>query len=118
MFVVAIKPSARRRNPFVGRAVNRDGTRREFPTRRSAAAWADSLAQPDAPVWLRAADPRDASDADAYLVSRRPQSELDGANDKRRRRMRGGDGSDQVEIGDGEEGGDGEVVADGDDGDH
>lgn len=106
MYVVAIKPSARRRNPLVGRAVNRDGTRREFPTRQSAAAWANSLAQPDAPVWLRAADPRDESDADAYLVSRRPAAELDGANDKRRRRMRGDVGGDQVEIGDGDGAGD------------
>ncbi|MFB6127931.1 MAG: hypothetical protein ABEJ79_11640 [Halolamina sp.] len=98
VFVVDIKPSARRRNPLVGRAVNRDGTRREFPDRRAAASWARSLARPDAPVWLRAADPRDGSDADAYLVSRRPRRRLDGAVDKRRRRLRGADDGEQAAL--------------------
>lgn len=104
MFVVAIKPSARRRNPLVGRAVNRDGSRREFPDRRAAESWARSLAQPDAAVWLRAADPRDRSDADAYLVSRRPRNaaRLDGAHDKRRRRLREGDEAEQASLSTGE----------------
>ena len=98
MFVVDIKSSARRRNALVGRTVNRDGTRREFPDRRAAASWARSLARPGAPVWLRAADPRDGSDVDAYLVSRRPRRRLEGAVDKRRRRLRGGDDGEQAAL--------------------
>jgi hypothetical protein len=40
-------------------------------------------------VWIRAAHPTDRSDVDGYLVSRRRQAlALDGAYDKRRRRLR------------------------------
>lgn len=71
-FVVAIKPSARRRNGAVGRIVNRSGGRHRFDSRADAEAWAAGLsAEGERPVWIRGAHPADAADVDAYLVSRR-----------------------------------------------
>ncbi|WP_411967991.1 hypothetical protein [Haloferax sp. YSSS75] len=97
-FVVDIKPSARRTNGAVGTLVNRRGTRHVFSSRDDAEMWASGLSsRGDVAVWIRSADPRDESDADAYLVGRRTrESILAGAYDKRRRRMRGGDDGEQV----------------------
>ncbi|MFB6154499.1 MAG: hypothetical protein ABEJ22_01295 [Haloferacaceae archaeon] len=102
-YVVAIKPSARRTNGAVGELVNGRGTRRRFDSRADAEAWAAGLsAQGERRVWIRTANPGDRTDADAYLIGRRPPRplrRLDGAADKRRRRMRGGPSVEQVELG-------------------
>jgi hypothetical protein len=88
-YVVDVKPSARRTNGAVGVAVCRNGTRREFDDRAAADAWATELStRGDGHVWIRAADPADRSAVDAYLVGRYPRPRLDGAYDKRRRRLR------------------------------
>ncbi|WP_435126995.1 hypothetical protein [Halobaculum sp. D14] len=90
-YVVEVKPSARKANGAVGRAVVDAGVRRAFGDRDDAEAWAASLSDAGArPVWIHAAHPADRSDVDAYLVSRQRQLlDLDGAYDKRRRRLRG-----------------------------
>ncbi|SEO44853.1 hypothetical protein SAMN04487948_102465 [Halogranum amylolyticum] len=88
-YVVDVKPSARRTNGAVGAAVCRTGSRRRFDSRADAEAWASELSERgDGRVWIRRADPDDRSAADAYLVGRYPRPELDGAYDKRRRRLR------------------------------
>lgn len=88
-YVVEVKQSARKANGAVGRLVNREGSRRTFSDRRAAEAWADGLSEGSRPVWIRAAHPEDHSAVDGYLVSRRRQAlALDGAYDKRRRRLR------------------------------
>lgn len=88
-YVVEVKPSARKANGAVGRLVNRQGSRRTFSDRHAAEAWADGLSEGERPVWIRAAHPEDGSDVDGYLVSRQRQLlDLDGAYDKRRRRLR------------------------------
>ncbi|MGM0606737.1 MAG: hypothetical protein ACQETB_13840, partial [Halobacteriota archaeon] len=99
VFVVEIKPSARKRNLRVGRFVNRAGTIREFDTRRAAESWADELTTCGRDrVWIQSAHPLDSSDVDGYLLSRNSRSDLDGAYDKRRRRLRGGDRTSQNEL--------------------
>ncbi|ESS07680.1 MAG: hypothetical protein A07HB70_00221 [uncultured archaeon A07HB70] len=71
MFVVDVKPSARRTNGAVGLMVNRRGTRRRFEAREDAEAWAKGLAVAGGrSVWVRAANPNDRTGADAYLVGR------------------------------------------------
>ncbi|WP_224332620.1 hypothetical protein [Haloprofundus halobius] len=95
-FLVEVKPSARRTNGAVGEAVVRRGSRRRFGTRDAAEFWAASLSERgERRVWIRLADPRDGSDTDGYLVGRHGPRALDGAYDKRRRRLRGGDGGEQ-----------------------
>jgi len=95
-FIVEIKPSARKRNGDVGRAVNREGTTRRFESRTAAEAWADDLTGGGRDhVWIKAAHPADQSTVDAYLVSQNARGKLEAAYDKRRRRLRGGDQSDQ-----------------------
>jgi hypothetical protein len=72
-YVVDVKPSARRTNGAVGRAVNRRGGRRAFDDRETADEWADRLSRDgDRRVWVRDANPADATGADGYLVGRRP----------------------------------------------
>lgn len=88
-YVVDVKRSARRTNGAVGAAVCRDGARWRFGSRADAERWATTLSKRGTSrVWIRTADPADDSLADAYLVGRYPQSALDGAYDKRRRRLR------------------------------
>ncbi len=95
-FVVEIKPSARKRNPAVGQTVNTEGTTHQFASRRAAEGWADDLTKGSRDnVWIQAAHPRDNSTIDAYLVSRNTRGTLERAFDKRRRRLRGGDQSEQ-----------------------
>ena len=91
MYVVEVKPSARKANGPVGRAVVEGGGRREFDDRAAAESWADALSERGGrPVWIRTAHPADRSGVDGYLVSRQRQLlDLDGAYDKRRRRIRG-----------------------------
>ncbi len=101
MFVVDIKPSARKRNAKVGRAVNREGSLREFDSRRAAETWADELSGGGRDhVWIKAAHPQDQSVVDGYLVSRNSRGKLEAAYDKRRRRLRGGDQSSQQDLDD------------------
>jgi len=101
-YVVEIKPSARKRNADVGRAVNREGTTRRFESRRAAEAWADTLTGGGRDtVWIKSAHPADQSAVDGYLVSRNTRGELERAYDKRRRRLRGGDRSQQQDLDDG-----------------
>ncbi|WP_226012287.1 hypothetical protein [Halomicrobium salinisoli] len=74
-YVVAVKPSARKRSRAVGEWVNREGPWRTFPTRALAREWARACSRPDAPVWLQDAPPWDDGPADGYLVGgRRAQS--------------------------------------------
>lgn len=91
-FVVAVKPSARKRNAKVGQLVFEEGTRRTFADRAAAERWARALTTGDGHVWIAAAHPRDDSDADAYLVSRASNAKLEAAYDKRRKRLRNGSG--------------------------
>lgn len=78
MFVVDIKPSARRANGAVGGTVNRRGCRRRFEAREDAESWAAGLTQQgERRVWIRRANPDDGTGADAYLVSRRPRRGTD-----------------------------------------
>jgi hypothetical protein len=100
-FIVEIKPSARKRNGDVGRAVNREGTTRRFESRGAAEAWADDLTGGGRDhVWIKAAHPADQSTVDAYLVSQNARRKLEAAYDKRRRRLRGGDRSQQHGLSD------------------
>lgn len=70
-FVLEIKPSARKRNAAAGRAVNRDGARWSFATRKAAERWAQELTEVGGElVWVQSAHPQDASDVDGYLLSR------------------------------------------------
>ena len=101
MFVVDIKPSARKRNAKVGRGVNREGSLREFESRQAAETWADDLSGGGRDhVWIKAAHPQDNSTVDGYLVSRNTRGQLEAAYDKKRRRLRGGDQSSQQGLDD------------------
>lgn len=99
MFVVDIKPSARKRNPNVGEVVNREGSTHTFESRQAAEAWAQEFVSSTRDrVWIQAAHPADRSDVDGYLLSRNTRGaveQLERAYDKRRRRLRGGDQSAQ-----------------------
>lgn len=98
-YVVEIKPSARKRNPTVGRMVNREGTTHEFESRAAAEGWADELTAGSRDhVWIQSAHPQDRSAADAYLVSRNTRGKLEAAHDKKRRRLRGSDQSAQCGL--------------------
>lgn len=97
--VVAVKPSARKRNAKVGRLVFEDGSRHAFESRAAAERWADDLSTGDGHVWVAAAHPRDGGAADLYLVSRATNAKLEAAYDKRRRRLRGDDGARQESLG-------------------
>ncbi|SNR34926.1 hypothetical protein [Halorubrum vacuolatum] len=97
--VVAIKPSARKRNAKVGLLVFEEGSEHAFESRAAAERWADSLSAGDGHVWIASAHPADAGDADCYLVSRATNAKLEAAYDKRRRRLRGGDGAEQESLG-------------------
>ncbi len=97
--VVAVKPSARKRNAKVGRLVFEDGPRHAFGSRAAAERWADDLSAGDGHVWIASAHPRDRDDADCYLVSRATNAKLEAAYDKRRRRIRGDAASEQESLG-------------------
>ena len=95
-YVVEIKPSARKRNPEVGRTINTAGSTHRFADRAAAEGWAEALTDGGRDhVWIQSAHPQDNSAVDAYLVSQNTRGELERAFDKRRRRLRGGDGSQQ-----------------------
>ncbi|WP_066413790.1 hypothetical protein [Halorubrum aethiopicum] len=96
--VVAVKPSARKRNAKVGRIVFEDGPRHAFESREAAERWADDLSAGDGHVWVAAAHPRDDGDADLYLLSRATNAKLEAAYDKRRRRLRGDADPEQASL--------------------
>ena len=96
--VVAVKPSARKRNAKVGRLVFEDGSRHVFESRAAATQWASDLSRGDGHVWVAAAHPRDESGADLYLLSRATNAKLEAAYDKRRRRLRGETGVEQRSL--------------------
>lgn len=87
--VVAIKPSARKRNAKVGRLVFEHGPHHTFESRAAAERWAGDLSTGDGHVWVATAHPRDDGTADLYLLSRATNAKLEAAYDKRRRRLRG-----------------------------
>lgn len=89
--VVAIKPSARKRNAKVGTIVLEEGPRREFADREAAERWAADLSTGDGHVWVAAAHPEDRGEVDCYLLSRATNAKLEAAYDKRRRRLHGED---------------------------
>jgi len=97
--VVAVKPSARKRNAKVGRLVFEDGSRHPFESRAAAERWAADLSTGDGHVWVASAHPRDDGDADLYLVSRATNAKLEAAYDKRRRRLRGDPDPEQESLG-------------------
>jgi hypothetical protein len=71
MYLVEIKPSARRHNAAVGETLNREGARHEFEDRAAAAAWARELtADGDHTVWIQDAPPHATGLVDGYLLSR------------------------------------------------
>ncbi|MWV65846.1 hypothetical protein GRS48_13590 [Halorubrum sp. JWXQ-INN 858] len=98
--VVAVKPSARKRNAKVGRLVFEGGPRHAFGSRAAAERWAADLSTGDGHVWVASAHPNDDGEVDLYLVSRATNAKLEAAYDKRRRRLRGGDGAVQRSLGD------------------
>lgn len=98
--VVAIKPSARKRNAKVGTLVLEDGVRHAFRSREAAERWAADLSTGDGHVWVAAAHPADGSPVDCYLVSRATNAKLEAAYDKRRRRARGDRDAGQRSLGD------------------
>jgi hypothetical protein len=67
-YLVEVKQSARKSNAAVGSVVCQRGAAHRFDSRDEAEAWAADLAAGDAHVWIRAANPDDRSDVDAYLV--------------------------------------------------
>jgi hypothetical protein len=67
-YLVEVKRSARRSNAAVGSVVCQYGVRHRFEGRDAAESWAADLADDDGHVWIRAANPDDRSDVDAYLV--------------------------------------------------
>jgi hypothetical protein len=67
-YLVEVKRSARRSNAAVGGVVCQHGVRHRFEARDAAEAWAAALATDDGHVWIRAANPDDRSDVDAYLI--------------------------------------------------
>ena len=67
-YLVEVKGSARRSNAAVGDVVCQRGVRHRFDSRDEAETWADDLAADDAHVWIRAANPDDRSEVDAYLI--------------------------------------------------
>lgn len=67
-YLVEVKQSARKSNAAVGSVVCQRGASHRFESRDEAEAWAADLADDDAHVWIRAANPDDRSDVDAYLV--------------------------------------------------
>ena len=67
-YLVEVKRSARRSNAAVGTVVNRHGVQHRFDSRDAAESWAADLADDDAHVWIRKANPDDSSDVDAYLI--------------------------------------------------
>ncbi len=68
-YVVAVKPSARRTNATVGRLVYERGPRERFDSRALAEEWARALSRGGGQVWIRDANPNDASPVDGYLIS-------------------------------------------------
>jgi len=70
VYVVAMKPSARRTSAPVGRWVRDHGSRRAFDSKPLAREWARAASGPRARVWIQDAVPADGSDADGYLVGR------------------------------------------------
>lgn len=77
-YVVAIKPSARRRNAAVGEYVRDHGGERAFPARAAADEWAVDLSSDGGHVWVRDANPNDGDAVDGYLVSRARRAATDG----------------------------------------
>ncbi|WP_152040249.1 hypothetical protein [Salinigranum salinum] len=69
-YLVEVKRSARRSNAAVGSVVCQRGVRHRFDGRDEAESWADDLADDpgEGNVWIRAANPDDGSNVDAYLV--------------------------------------------------
>ncbi|QKY16106.1 hypothetical protein [Halorubrum sp. CBA1229] len=97
--VVAVKPSARKRNAKVGRLVFEDGPRHAFESRAAAERWASDLSAGDGHVWVASAHPRDDDAVDCYLVSRATNAKLEAAYDKRRRPAGGDAGPEQESLG-------------------
>lgn len=71
MYLVEIKPSARRHNAAAGEAVNSEGARHEFEDRAAADEWARGLAAEGGhTVWVQDAPPHADGAVDGYLLSR------------------------------------------------
>lgn len=67
-YVVAIKPSARKRSAEAGNWVNLEGSRRAFDSKELAREWARSCSGPDGKLWIQDAAPWDDDKVDGYLV--------------------------------------------------
>ncbi|AUV80905.1 hypothetical protein C2R22_03900 [Salinigranum rubrum] len=82
-YLVEVKRSARKSNAAVGSVVCQRGASHRFASRDEAESWAADLTDDDAHVWIRAANPDDRSDVDAYLVGwlHRGKPPLDGTLD-------------------------------------
>ncbi|GAB3687158.1 hypothetical protein GCM10028857_19960 [Salinarchaeum chitinilyticum] len=71
MYLVEIKPAARRHNAAVGETVNREGGRHEFDDREAAEEWARVLSDDgEHMVWIQDAPPHAGGLVDGYLMSR------------------------------------------------
>lgn len=67
-YVVAIKPSARRRSPATGEWVNREGPHRRFDSKALAREWARRHSGHGYRLWVQDAPPHDDTGVDGYLV--------------------------------------------------
>lgn len=67
-YVVAVKPSARKRSAEAGNWVNLEGATREFASKELAREWARDCSGPDGRIWIQDAAPWDDDAVDGYLV--------------------------------------------------
>jgi hypothetical protein len=67
-YVLAVKPSARKRSAAAGEWVNLEGPTRRFASKALAREWARSCRGPGAVVWVQDAVPWHERDVDGYLV--------------------------------------------------
>lgn len=71
MYIVEIKPAARRHNAAVGETINRAGARHEFDDRDAAEEWARALTDDgEHTVWIQDAPTHANGLVDGYLMSR------------------------------------------------
>ena len=67
-YVVAVKPSARKRSAAAGELVATHGPRWTFRSKHAARRWAVRASEPGRRVWIQDANPNDPADVDGYLV--------------------------------------------------
>lgn len=67
-YVVAVKPSARKRSAAAGELVAESGPRASFRSKHAARRWAERASEDGRRVWIQDANPNDPAAVDGYLV--------------------------------------------------